>query len=119
MMDELKKLKKRKGKRVFDDSSSSSSSSSSSHSEDESSSNENIILTSKKKKKGAKNSVGFNYEHLPSNHSLSIPINKLPHYDVTHYTKWWHNMQMHLISLNPSIWKIVCTCVDLLENSPI
>jgi hypothetical protein len=25
-------------------------------------------------------------------------------------------MKMHLISLNPSIWLIVCTCVDLLES---
>jgi hypothetical protein len=28
------------------------------------------------------------------------------------YTKWKYAMKMHLISLNPSIWTVVCTSVD-------
>jgi hypothetical protein len=73
----------------------------------------------KKKKSGTKktyNSISFDYECLNSKISLSTPIGKLPHFDGTHYTKWWNNMKMYLISLNPSIWKIVCTSIDLVES---
>jgi hypothetical protein len=71
----------------------------------------------KRRKKGDKRSystISFNYKNLPpSNMFTSVPIGKAPRFDGTDYTKWRYLMRMHLISLNPSVWTIVCTCVEL------
>jgi hypothetical protein len=32
------------------------------------------------------------------------------------YSKWHHEMKVHLILLNSSVWKVVCTCVDFWEE---
>jgi hypothetical protein len=32
------------------------------------------------------------------------------------YTKWKYLMKMHLISLNLSVWTVVCVGVDFLEE---
>jgi hypothetical protein len=65
------------------------------------------------KKHGSKPSYNttFNYDSLPSNHTFtSVHSEKAPHFDGTNYSKWRHGMKMHLMSLNPSIWKVVCMC---------
>jgi hypothetical protein len=73
-----------------------------------------------KKKHGSKpsyNSTSFNYDTLPSNHSFtSVHSSMVPHFDGMNYAKWHHGMKVHLISLNLSVWKVVCTCVDFLEE---
>ena len=37
----------------------------------------------------------------------------VPFFDGTHYAAWRYKIKIHLISLHPSIWKIVCTGFDL------
>jgi hypothetical protein len=73
-----------------------------------------------KKKHGSKssyNSTSFNYDTLPYNHSFtSVHSGKAPCFDGMNYAKWLHGMKVHLMSLNPSVWKVVCTCVDFLEE---
>jgi hypothetical protein len=32
------------------------------------------------------------------------------------YAMWRHGMKVHLMSLNLSAWKVVCTCVDFSEE---
>jgi hypothetical protein len=99
------------------------SSSSSSNEEGNDSSSDESIHAKKgngKKKNGAKpsyNSTSFNYECLPSNHSFtSMHVSKPPRFNGMNYAKWRHGMKVHLMSLNPSVWKVVCTCVDFLEE---
>jgi hypothetical protein len=69
-----------------------------------------------KKKHGSKpscNTTSFNYDSLPSNHTFtSVHSKKAPHFDWMNYSKWRHGMKVHLMSLNLSIWKIVCIGVD-------
>jgi hypothetical protein len=48
--------------------------------------------------------------------SCQCPFVKPPHFDGMNYTKWSHNMKMHLISLNPSVWKVFCTGIEFLEE---
>jgi hypothetical protein len=85
-----------------------------------SSSDESIKAKRGKKKKGVKpsyNTTSFNYDSLPSSHSFtSMHVGKLPRFDGTNYAKWSHSMKVHLMSLNPSIWKVVCTGVEFLEE---
>jgi hypothetical protein len=101
-----KKLKESKSREV--------ASSSSSNEETDASSEEEV-----KDKKGGKgdkrsyNTTPFNYDSLPSSSTFtSIPIGKPPHFDGTNYTKWSYSMRMHLISLSPSVWNIVCVGID-------
>jgi hypothetical protein len=48
--------------------------------------------------------------------SLRYPlVTPPPHFDGTDYTKWRYLMMMHLISLGPSVWNIVCIGVDFLD----
>jgi hypothetical protein len=39
-----------------------------------------------------------------------------PRFDGMNYTKWKYLMKMHLISLNLSVWTVVCVGVDFLEE---
>jgi hypothetical protein len=45
-----------------------------------------------------------------------MPIGKPPNFDRVNYTKWRHNMKMHLISLTLGIWKIIYTCIEFLDK---
>jgi hypothetical protein len=55
----------------------------------------------------------LNYDNLPpSNAFTSVPIGKAPYFDGMDYNKWRYSMRVHLISLNLSVWIIVCTCVE-------
>jgi hypothetical protein len=69
-----------------------------------------------KKKKGSKssyNTTSFNYDSLPSNHAFTfVHSGKAPHFNGMNYSKWHHGMKVHIISLNLSVWKVVCTGVD-------
>jgi hypothetical protein len=71
-----------------------------------------------KKKKGSKssyNTTSFNYDSLPSNHAFTfVHFGKAPHFNGMNYSKWRHGMKVHIISLNLSVWKVVCTGVDFL-----
>jgi hypothetical protein len=73
-----------------------------------------------RKKKGYKssyNTTSFNYDSLSSSHAFtSMHIGKLPHFDGMNYAKWRHTVKVLLMSLNPSIWKVVCTSVNFLED---
>jgi hypothetical protein len=90
------------------------------------SSNEKTDASSEEEAKGKKgrkgdkrscNTTSFNYDNLPHSSAFtSIPIGKAPHFDGMDYTNWRYSMKMHLISLNLSIWTIVHTCVDLLDE---
>jgi hypothetical protein len=99
-----------------------SSSSSNEEANDSSSSHESTHATKGKgkKKHGSKpsyKSTSFNHDTLPSNHSFtSMHSGKVPHFDGTNYAKWRHGMKVHLMSLNLSVWKVICTCVDFLEE---
>jgi hypothetical protein len=77
--------------------------------------------TKAKRKNGAKpsyNPASFNYDSLPSNHSFtSVHISKPPRFDGMNYAKWCHATKVHLMSLNPSIWKVVCIGVEFLEDN--
>jgi hypothetical protein len=68
-----------------------------------------------KKTNGAKpsyNTTSFNYDSLPSNHSFtSLHVSKPPCFSGTNYVKWCHAKKVHLILLNPSVWKVLCTGV--------
>ncbi len=85
-----------------------------------------LMLHPKKKVKGKRerkgdkrsyNPTSFNYDNLPSSSAFtSVPIGKAPCFDGTDYTKWRYSMKMHLISLNLSIWTIVRTCVEFLDE---
>jgi hypothetical protein len=56
------------------------------------------------------NLTSFNYDSLLSNHTFtSEHCRKAPHVDGMNYSKWHHGMKVHLISLNLSVWKVVCT----------
>ena len=63
--------------------------------------------------KGA--TIHFDYSKLnvPPHNFVSVPSGRAPHFDGTHYASWKHKMKWHLISLHPSIWKVVCTCIDV------
>jgi hypothetical protein len=73
-----------------------------------------------KKKHGSKpsyNSTSFNYDTLPSNHSFtSVHSGKAHRFDGMNYAKRHHGTKVHLMSLNPSVWKVVCACVDFPEG---
>nr|CAD41679.1 OSJNBa0019K04.26 [Oryza sativa Japonica Group] len=63
--------------------------------------------------KGA--TIHFDYIKLnvPPHNFVSVPSGRAPHFDGTHYAAWKHKMKLHLISLHPSIWKVVCTGIDV------
>nr|AAV44188.1 putative polyprotein [Oryza sativa Japonica Group] len=63
--------------------------------------------------KGA--TIPFDYRKLtiPSHNFVSVPSGRAPQFDGTHYAAWKHKMKLHLISLHPSIWKVVCTGIDV------
>nr|CAH66492.1 H0321H01.1 [Oryza sativa]CAH66516.1 OSIGBa0142C11.4 [Oryza sativa] len=63
--------------------------------------------------KGA--TILFDYSKLtiPSHNFVSVPSGRAPQFDGTHYAAWKHKMKLHLIFLHPSIWKVVCTGVDV------
>jgi hypothetical protein len=110
MIDKIKKkLKDSKSRKL--------TSSSSSNEETDDSSEE---VKGKRWRKGDKrsyNTTSFNYDNLPpSNAFTSVPIGKAPRFDGTDYTKWRYSMKMHLISLNPSVWTIVRTCVEFSDD---
>jgi hypothetical protein len=73
-----------------------------------------------KKKHGSKpsyNTTSFNYDSLPSNHSFtSVHSRKAPCFNGTNYSKWHHGMKVHLMSVYPSVWKVVCIGVEFLEE---
>jgi hypothetical protein len=65
---------------------------------------------SSSKKKTVNQNYSFDYSHIPYNsnaHLLYIPLRKPPHFDGEDYSFWSHKMRSHLLSLHPSIWKIV------------
>jgi hypothetical protein len=71
----------------------------------------------KHESKPSYNITSFNYDSLPSSHTLiSVHSRKAPHFDGMNYSKWHHGMKVHLMLLNPSIWKVVCINVDLPEE---
>jgi hypothetical protein len=78
------------------------------------------LKTKTRARKGDKksyNTTSFNYDHLPPSSAFtSVPLVKAPHFDATDYTKWRYSMKMHLISLNLSIWTIVRTGVEFLDE---
>jgi hypothetical protein len=92
--------------------------SSSSNEESDGSSKEEV--KGKGRRKGDKrsyNTTSFNYDNLPPFSAFtSVPIGKVPCFDGTYYTKWKYSMKMHLISLNMSVWTIVCICVDFSDE---
>jgi hypothetical protein len=57
--------------------------------------------------KGA--TIPFDYSKLtiPPHNFVSVPSGRAPQFDGTHYAAWKHKMKLHLISLHPSIWKVV------------
>jgi hypothetical protein len=70
-------------------------------------------------KNGAKPSYNtpFNYGRLPTNHAFtSMHVGKPPRFDGMNYAKWLHMMKVHLMLLNLSIWKVVCTGVEFPED---
>jgi hypothetical protein len=91
-----------------------------------SSSNEEINASSEEEAKGKRgrkgdkkyyNTTSFNYDNLPPSSAFtSVPIGKAPRFDGTDYTKWRYSMKMHLISLNLSVWTIVRTWVEFLDE---
>jgi hypothetical protein len=87
----------------------SSSSSSEERDEDESSEEEMKSVKASSKSKGDKcsyNATSFDYNCLPPNHSFTtVHTSKPPIFDGVNYAKWSHAMKMHLISLNPNVWK--------------
>lgn len=62
--------------------------------------------------------IPFDYTKFnPSNHYISVPSGHAPHFDGTHYSAWKHTMKLHLIALHPSLWRMVCTYLNVpLEN---
>jgi hypothetical protein len=113
-----KKLRSRKPKGQEE-----SSSSSNEKVNDSSSSSDESTKAKKgkgKNKHGSKpsyNTTSFNYDSLPSNHSFtSMHSKKAPRFDRMHYSTWHHGMKVHLMSLNPSIWRVVCIGVEFPEE---
>jgi hypothetical protein len=105
-------------KKLKDSKSQQSTSSSSSNKETNNSSEEEV--KDKRGRNGDKRSyktTSFNYDKLPPSNALtSVPVGKAPHFDGTNYTKWRFSMKVYLISLNPSVWTIVRTCVEFLDE---
>jgi hypothetical protein len=103
-------------KKLNDSKSEQLTSSSSSNEETDDSSEEEVKGKGKRGRKGDKRSyisTSFNYDNLPpSNAFTSVPIGKAPYFDGMDYNKWRYSMRVHLISLNLSVWIIVCTCVE-------
>jgi hypothetical protein len=87
-----------------------------------SSANEEIDDSSEEEVKGKRGRKGdkrsykttsFNYDNLPPfNAFISVPVGKAPYFDGMDYTKWRYSMMVHLISLNLSVWTIMCICVE-------
>jgi hypothetical protein len=102
-----KKKSKSKNKRIVIESSLSSTSSS-----DEGS----ICIKRRKKKKLVTSNYSrtpFNYDNMSSNNNfVSVSLGKPPHFDGTNYSQWRTNMRWHLFSLHPSLWEIVCVCIE-------
>jgi hypothetical protein len=62
------------------------------------------------KNKMVNQNYSFDYSRMSYNsnaHLMSIPLDKLPHFDGHDYSFWSHKMRSHLFSLHPSIWEIV------------
>lgn len=135
---DTKKGKGKKGKKLIEYGSSTEEESLISSSEESekasSSSEEESVASSKRSKKGRKKNKKkrgskrdkdhsrepFNYERLSnSTNFMSCPVGKAPYFNGTHYAKWRHNMKMHLISLNPSIWKVVCVGIEIPEDEDV
>jgi hypothetical protein len=101
-----KKLKSKKSREV-------TSSSSSNEESDASSEKEIKNKKGKNRDKKSYNTTSFNYDNLTSCGAFTfVPIGKAPHFNGMDYNKWRYTMKMHLISLNPSVWKVVCIGVD-------
>jgi gag-polypeptide of LTR copia-type/Zinc knuckle len=73
-----------------------------------------------KKSKGSKElsskyaQIPFDYSKMTTNaHFIPLHTGKAPLFDGTHYAKWKHTMRLHLISLHPSVWEVVCVGVNL------
>jgi hypothetical protein len=111
-----KKLKSKKPKRQEESSSSSNEEVNDSFSSSDESTKAKKGKGKGKMKHGSKpsyNTTSFNYDSLPSNHTFtSVHSGKAPRFDGMHYSKWHHGMKVHLMSLNLSIWKVVCTGVE-------
>jgi hypothetical protein len=94
----------------------SSTSSSKERGEDESSEEEMKSVKASSKSKGDKrsyNANSFDYNCLPPNHSFTtVHTGKPPIFDGVNYAKWSHAMKMHLISLNPNVWKVIGTGIE-------
>jgi hypothetical protein len=92
-------------------------SSSSSNEETDASSEEVKGKRGRKGDKKSYNTTSFNYDNLPPSSAFtSVPVGKAPRFNGMDYTKWRYSMKMHLISLNPSVWTIVRTCVEFLDE---
>jgi hypothetical protein len=98
--------------------------SSSSSNEEVNDSSDDDEISKAKRGKGKKkhrspcyNTTSFNYDSLPSNHTFTyVYSEKALRFDGTSYSLWRHGMKVHLMSLNLSVWKILCTGVDFPEE---
>ena len=65
--------------------------------------------------------IPFNYEHLNSLYFQGTSVNqgKPPHFDGTVYTSWRHKMRVHLIGVNPTLWKIVCVGMNIPDEDEL
>nr|ABA97697.1 retrotransposon protein, putative, unclassified [Oryza sativa Japonica Group] len=63
--------------------------------------------------KGATIPFDYNKLTIAPHNFVSVPSGRAPQFDGTHYAAWKHKMKLHLISLHPSIWKVICTGVDV------
>jgi hypothetical protein len=93
------------------------SSSSSNKDTDASSEEEAKGKRGRKGDKRSYNTTSFNYDNLLHYSAFTlVPIGNPPRFDGMNYTKWKYLMKMHLISLNLSMWMVVCVGVDFLEE---
>jgi hypothetical protein len=117
---QLKLLRKidKLNKKLKDSRSRQLTSSSSSNEETDASSEEEV--KGKRGRKGDKryyNTTSFNYDNLPPSSAFtSVPVGKVVRFYGMDYTKWRDLMKMHLISLNLSVWTIVHTSADFLDE---
>jgi hypothetical protein len=63
--------------------------------------------------KGATIPFDYNKLTIPPHNFVSVPSRCAPQFDGTHYAAWKHKIKLHLIFLHPSIWKVVCTDIDV------
>jgi hypothetical protein len=54
---------------------------------------------------------------MPSSTAYTfITIGKAPYFDGLNHNQWKHCMKNYLYSISPEVWKVVCDCVDFLEE---